>query len=191
MGQNASKIAENVAFIGFRLVQTLVSVAGAVVTGGVTAPLAALSLVSTTSSIRDFINNPSGDPNRTIKEAIDTIGNAIGFPTATHHVVSIINKAGSENFAGAPLGDIVPSGNLKNEQKVAQNTITQVGRATGANQTVAPSSIIALTNPYIRALRSSNNNSHTNLMLNTINTGINAQVIAGASPNRGTSIRQI
>jgi hypothetical protein len=170
---NVGKILGNIAFLGLKLVQSFVSVSFAIASEGATAPLAALSLISTATSIRDFIEDPSGDINQTLKEGVKGVSDFIGMPNATAHVVNVINRVHNESVPLPYNVDVLPTQN-----NIARNAITEVNRQNASNGGVLNSSIQALSNPVMRQMRSVNNNSHSRAILNTINNSIDA-VAAG------------
>lgn len=172
---SALNIISNIGMIGAKLIQSFLSFAGAIVTGGLTAPLAAVSIASTASSIYDFVQNPSGDINQSIKGAVQWVGESIGHPNATAH---IFNKANQLGAGVDPLGiSPIPNVSIDTLNKQAETYNIYNARTKGINDMTEPYSILSLTDPAIRMARANSNNSHDFARIQVIRNSINSEGI--------------
>lgn len=153
----------NILQVGARIVGSFVSLAGAIATGGATAPFAALSLISTTSAIRDFINDPSGDVNRTLESALSAgwIEDTIKIPNARQHIIRLTNSS-TDPVQGmiSPLGI-----------REARTQLTHDERQRGVRG-VRESSLAAMSDPAIRLMRTQRGNVHSRMRNNLVNLSI-------------------
>lgn len=156
------KVLGNLAILVGKTIATVVSVAGAIASEGLTAPIAALSYASTASSWYDFIKSPTGNVNRSIVNTAEWIGKTFGAGTG-EQVITAINTAskldpftstasslGFDTITTAPrfAGNVI---------SLVKNRITAINRTTGAN-TADAASITRIVSPAMRIVNMAQGN---------------------------------
>jgi hypothetical protein len=86
-------VAKNIGILALKTIGTIVSVAGAIASEGLTAPIATVSFLSTASSWFDFIKNPTGNVNRTIINSAEWVAKTIGHAGSGDRVLSLVSSA--------------------------------------------------------------------------------------------------
>lgn len=183
MGNTAGRIIGNIAIIGAKFAYTLVSIAGAVASGGVTAPFAVLSYLSTAASVYDFIKDPSGNVNRSIINTFEWVAKTIG-PANGDQVISAINHA---EALTNPFGSVMSNLNvdtiinhprlIETASSIAESHITALNRATG-NNTASAASISSIISPGVRSLNMAQGNRMDRLRSRTFKVSANAGSIS-------------
>ena len=154
----------NLAILAVKTAGTVVSVAGAIASEGVTAPLAAISFASTASSWFDFIKNPTGNVNRSIMNGAKWVADTIGAGSADRVIGGINAVANLDPFTstassiGLPTVNVTTAPNLaQHAAREAKRVVTGMTRGMGID-TADASSIVRIVSPAMRNMEMAQGN---------------------------------
>lgn len=187
-------VMKNIGILALKTVSSIVSTAGAIASGGLTAPIAALSFASAASSWFDFIKSPTGNVNRSIINTADWVAKTIGFGGHGRTVLAGVNAITTlDPFTSAASSVGLPAfssgGELKNLASAARNITVSFARSSGLT-TATPDSIARLISPPIRDYGMATGNVFDRMRLRVAREMMNITAMAGMSDSMQTTSQQ-
>ncbi len=158
-------IIKNVGILALKTAGTIVSVAGAIASDGLTAPIAAISYLSTASSWYDFIKNPTGNVNRSIVNAAEWVAKSIGLPGSGGRILGLVNTVTTlDPFTKMSAAVGLPAFSVNTNPREVGNLVSAANSAYTAHTramgitTASPASITRLVSTGVRSMNMAQGN---------------------------------